>query len=173
MPRLNPYGSGDHLAVQLDLDDVFGLDAHALSHSGTHHDRIVPSQLGHRFGQFLKPAVIRETAIKHGRITPVIDLDRVRIRGGRSSEILLRRYLLRGKCSSLNPSVMEGTLPEGIEVLSRMLFLPVTLHDGVSGGVTLTCQVSHELVLAFAAVERRNQGLHNTDRAVISPRVAS
>ena len=47
--------------------------------SGRRRDQrgVVPRQLGHRLGQFLHPAVVREASVVDRRVAPEIDLDAV------------------------------------------------------------------------------------------------
>src|SRR5580704_5747393 len=75
MSCLNPDGSGDFLTVQFELDDVFGRDAETLRHRGAHLDGVVPSELRHRLGKFLQPAVVGELPVVDGRVASDVELD--------------------------------------------------------------------------------------------------
>src|ERR1700722_18840868 len=84
MPRLNPNCAGDFLSVQLKLDDIFGLDAQPVCHTGTNEHGVVPGKLSHRLWQFLQPAVVGELSVVDSRVAPNVEFDCLR---------MARRYL--------------------------------------------------------------------------------
>src|SRR6202140_4585002 len=81
MSGLNPDGAGDFFAVEFKLDYIFGFDAQALRHRGTDLDSVVPSELVHRLGEFLEPAVVGELSVVDGGIAADVELDGVGIGG--------------------------------------------------------------------------------------------
>ena len=88
MAGLNPDRAFDLFAIQLKLDDVFGADAKALGHLRADEHGIVPSELVHRLGQFLQPAVVGELSVVDGGVAADVELDGVgvsRLRLGRRS----------------------------------------------------------------------------------------
>ena len=75
MAYLNPDWGRYFLSVEFELDQIFGLDSHALSHCGPHQDRVVPGELVHGLGQLLQPAVVGELAVVDRGIAAEINLD--------------------------------------------------------------------------------------------------
>ena len=75
MPSLDPDRRRDFFPVEFELDQVFGLDSHALGHGRAHQHWIVPGELVHRLGQFLQPAVVGETAVVDGGIAAEINFN--------------------------------------------------------------------------------------------------
>src|SRR5581483_3475999 len=63
MSGLNPYGAFEFPAVQFEFDNIFRGELQTVGHLGTNEDRVVPSELRHRLGKFLQPAVVGELAV--------------------------------------------------------------------------------------------------------------
>src|SRR5438876_9243212 len=88
--RLLIFWRGDYSGRSFQLDEWFcaclgdrDLDKIAILHpdvageSGTHHRGVVPSELGNRVGQFLKPAVVDVAAVVHRITAHEHDLGRI------------------------------------------------------------------------------------------------
>ena len=74
MPRLHPNRAFNFFAVERNFNHVFDFEIFVLRRLGTDEYSVVPGELVHRLGQFLQPAVIRETAIVDGGVAAEIEL---------------------------------------------------------------------------------------------------
>src|SRR5581483_2971240 len=134
---------------------------------------IVPSELRHRLGQFLQPAVVGEATVVNRWIAAEVDFDcALSGRRCRTREIcVLCRNLLGLRSRAVDPTLLERLAPPQVEVGTGMFRLPVVLNDLVAGWLVLPSDVTQELDSTLAVIKRSNQRLHDADRAVISARI--
>src|SRR5262245_1548561 len=69
-------GSFEGSAVVPDLDNVIVTDSKVRCGRRTQYCRVIPDELRDRFGQLLKPGVVRPAAVSDARIGPEVELDR-------------------------------------------------------------------------------------------------
>ena len=143
MSGLDPDCALAFLAVQFEFDNVFRGELQALRHFGTDLHGVVPGELGHRLGKFLKPAVVRELSIPDGGVAANVELDGVGVSGlafrwrdcrfcGDRSR-LERSAVNKAVVQRLPPELLEGSASEAST--SRCgLSLPVAANEIVTRG---------------------------------------
>src|ERR1700688_562302 len=67
---------------------------------------------------------------------------------------------------------MQRLAPEGIEVRASVLLLPVRAYEVIARCVGLTRKQCNKFHRALAVIQRGNQRLNDTDRAVVSASIA-
>ena len=65
MSRRNPDRSANGIRFVANLRNIFVSQIHSFRSHGTDQRCVVPSEFGHRFGQFLKPSVVRKAAVEN------------------------------------------------------------------------------------------------------------
>ena len=138
MSGLRPDRSADFAAIDIDLDDIAGVQAGLLRLVGTYQHAIVPAKIHDRLGRFLQPAVVGAAAVVDHRIAAEDDFHHLRADavGGRNIAAL-RRNRLRGKRSVGDVAVIQRLAPGGVEV-ALDLVLPVFANDFVARGIRRT-----------------------------------
>ena len=104
--RLHPNRTADAPAVQRDFHQVAVLHAEFARRFAADEHGVVPSHLGDRIGQFLHPAVVRETAIIHLCVAEENDFE---VGCGRRGDILNSRH---GSSGRLAPRFWTQNPPE-------------------------------------------------------------
>src|SRR5258707_8834491 len=152
MAGLNPDRAGDFLSVQFEFDNVFDFDLEALRHLGADEHGVVPSELGHRLGEFLQPAVVGELSVVNGGVATDVELDGagVRLRRLRSTRTF-RRYGFWSECCSFNPAIVQRFAPESFKV-PAVLFLPIGTNQMVAVRVSLPGEKRDKFRCALAAI---------------------
>src|SRR5580704_3125509 len=159
MAGLNPNRAPNFLAIQFQLDNVIDLNLQPLRHLGTDEHGVVPSELGHRLGQFLQPAVVGELPVVDGGIAADVELDlsltyRIYRRTKWISsgvEVIRKRFW--GERRPLNPSIMQRFAPELLEIGAGVLLLPIAARQIIASRVRLAGKERNEFQRALAVVQ--------------------
>src|SRR5262249_55143689 len=84
----------------------------------------------------------------------------------------LNGNILRSEGSVCDPAVIQRLAPEGVEIRTCVLLLPVLLHKVMTAETRLASKHGDDFVGAFSAVKRLNQRLYDGGSAVISAGIA-
>ena len=175
----DPYRTIDLAALKLDLHHVAGGDPIALGALRGDPDGVVPGHLVLRLRHLLKPRVVGHRSVADGRIGTEYDFKT----RGRSAAPSTRwppaRWLLQveavfsGRAGSRHYAVMQGDLPEIVEVGTR---------DGLPASMPVPCRArigrrgsARTFITScgsLAAIERHDQRLDDADRAIVGARIA-
>ncbi len=171
--RLNECRPGHGPAAHRDRHVVAVADAELLRGRRRHQHGVVPRELRQRLGQFLQPAVVGEATVVDRRVRRERHLVGA-ADGGRRGRHGRGAHGFRSRRGAGNHAVVNGLAPGLLEHVAgkRGLRLPVLAHQVVAVALGPVAEDGDDLVERLAAIERRDERLHDRGGAVVRARVA-
>src|SRR5512146_2704662 len=154
MACLDPDGALGLATLVLDLDYILAANAKLLRRRNAQKNGISPSDLNHRLGQFLQPAVVGETPVVNGWVLAEQNFYA-------AAGWLWRRKSASAGCDRFrrrraigDKTVMQHATPPRLVIGAGVLRFPVIANDVVANSLGIAQKESEEFVIALSVIER-------------------